>query len=446
LKHDLTCDLLVSTKKSAMNQQGGHVKKVYKNAKRINPHAQRTIEELERDMSFESRMMMIQQLIPLGLRAVEMELQQEITNLVGARYSRGGEVKRWGANPGSVFLGDQKVETQVPRVRNLRTKTEVQLKAYERLQSPQTIDDMALARVINGMSQRDYAKAAVSVPETFGIKKTSVCRRFIRASGKKLKELFERDLSQHDIVAIFIDGKWFAENEIVIALGVTITGDKILLGFVETGTENHKVCKQFLLSLRDRGLNLDREILFVVDGGKGLHKGIREVMGDKAIIQRCQWHKRENVVSYLDKENQDSFRRKLQAAYELPSYDKATARLEAIKRELRLINQSAVASLEEGLEETLTLHRLGMFTKLGTSFKTTNCIENVNKRLATKTDRVDRWQNSNQRQRWVASAMLEIEPGLRKVKGHENLTELRTVMAAMVVDKQNKYHKKASAS
>ena len=232
----------------------------------------------------------------------------------------------------------------------------------------------------------------------------------------------------------------------MIALGVTIEGDKALLGFVETGTENHKVCKQFLLSLRDRGLNLDKEILFAIDGGKGLHKGVREVMGEKAVIQRCQWHKRENVVSYLDKKNQESFRRKLQAAYELPTYEKAKTRLEAIKRELSLINQSAVASLEEGLEETLTLHRLGLFTKLGTSFKTTNCIENVNKLLAKKTDRVDRWQNSNQRQRWVASAMLEIEPGLKKVKGYAHLVELRNSMATAISNKQNKYDTKASAS
>ena len=423
------------------------MKKVYKNEKRINPKAQASIDELEREMKFESRMQLIQALIPLGLAAVQSELQDEITNLVGPRYSRtGGDLKRWGENPGSVFLGDQKVESQIPRVRNVKMKTEVPLKAYERLQSPQVVDDMALKRVINGMSQRDYHKAAIAVPETFGIKKTSVCRRFIRASGKKLKEFLERDLSEHDIVAIFIDGKWFAENEIVIALGVTVEGDKVLLGFVETSTENHKVCKQFLLSLRDRGLNLEREILFIVDGGKGLHKGIREVMGDKTVIQRCQWHKRENVVSYLDKENQAAFRRKLQAAYGLPTYEKAKARLESIKRELSLINQSAVKSLEEGLEETLTLHRLGLFKKLGDSFKTTNCIENVNKHLATKTDRVDRWQNSNQRQRWVATAMLEIEPGFRKVRGYESLVELRAAMAAHLENKQKKISKLASAS
>lgn len=412
-------------------------KRIINRGKRINAKARQSIEELERDMSFESRMAMIQSLIPLGLKAVELELLQEIAALAGPRYSRGGDIKRWGENPGSVYLGDQKVQMPVPRVRNVKTKTEVPLKAYERLQSPQVIDDMALSRVINGMSQRDYEKASIAVPETFGIKKTSTCRRFIRASAKKLKELLERDLSRHDIVAIFMDGKSFAENEIVIALGVTIDGDKVLLGFVETSTENHKVCKQFLLSLKDRGLNLENEMLFILDGGKGLNKGVKEVMGEKAIIQRCQWHKRENVVSYLDKENQDRFRRKLQAAYEQPTYEKAKNRLEAIKRELRLINESAVASLEEGFEETLTLHRLGLFTKLGESFKTTNCIENVNKLLATKTDRVDRWHHSNQRQRWVATAMLEIEPRLRKVRGHKFLGELRSAMKALA-DKATK--------
>jgi putative transposase len=246
-------------------------------------------------------------------------------------------------------------------------------------------------------------------------------------------------LSKHDIVAIFVDGKTFAENEIVIALGVTIGGEKILLGFVETSTENHVVCKQFINGLKDRGLATDNEILFILDGGKGLYKGVKEAMGDKAVIQRCQWHKRENIVSYLGKEQQDGFRAKLQAAYGQATYDKAKARLQAIKRELMLINQSAVTSLEEGLEETLTLHQLGLYKKLGESFKTTNCIENVNKLLARQTDRVDRWHNSGQRQRWVATALLRIEPRLNKVNGYRHLKELRAAMNQLVyIKKQTK--------
>ena len=402
--------------------------KLIRTGKRINGKAKIAIRELECDMKSESRWAAIQALIPLGLQAVEAELQQEVRKLAGARYNRGGELKRWGKNSGSVYLGDQKVRVSVPRVRNLVKKTEVRLQSYERLQDPQLIDHLALTRVIRGMSQSDYEEAAIHAPETFGIKKTSVCRRFIRASAKKLKEFMKRDLSQHDIVAIFIDGKTFAENTIVIALGVTIEGEKILLGFIETNTENHVVCRQFINELKDRGLRTTDEILFILDGGKGLYKGVKEALGEKAVIQRCQWHKRENVVSYLGKELQGHFRAKLQAAYAQPSYEKAKSRLEAVKRELRLINESAVKSLEEGFEETLTLHRLGLYQKLGESFKTTNCIENVNRLLARRTDRVDRWQNSHQRQRWVATAMLHIEPQLRRVNGHKFLMDLRVGM------------------
>ena len=411
-------------------------KRVVGKGRIINATTGKAVQELEQDLGLESRLSMIQMLIPLGLRAVEAELRAEVENLAGRRHSRGGEIDRWGSNAGSVYLGDQKVAVRVPRVRNTNTNREVALERYERLQSPQLIDDMALSRVINGISQGKYERAVMEVPETFGIKKTSVCRRFIRASGKRLRDFLERDLSGHDCVAIFMDGKTFAENQVVIALGVTMGGEKILLGFVETNTENHVACRDFLNSLKDRGLKMDNEILFVIDGGKGLYKGIKEVMGDKALVQRCQWHKRENVVKYLAEERKSHFRRRLQAAYEQSTYEKAKKRLEAIKRELRMINQSAVTSLEEGLEETLTLHRLGLFTKIGTSFKTTNCIENVNKLLALYTDRVNYWQNSNQRQRWVGTALLEIEPGLRKVHGYKFMEQLRVAMKASAAEQK----------
>jgi len=403
--------------------------KLVNKGKRVNKKVEATVQEIQQDPGKLNRLAAIQALIPIALEAVGEALQKEISELAGERYSRGGEVKRWGSNPGSIYLGDQKVKLPVPRARNAGTNEEVALSTYEHLQNAHQLDDMALSRVIHGMSQRNYEKAAIHVPETFGIKKTSTCRRFIRASAKKLKEFMERDLSEHDIVAIFMDGKHFAGNEIVIALGVNTIGEKVLLGMVETSTENHLVCKNFLIGLKDRGLNLDREVLFILDGGKGLNKSVREVMKGRVLIQRCQWHKRENVVSYLDKKIQDSFRGKLQAAYKLKSYEKAKDRLNSIGKELKLINKSALASLEEGLEETLTLHRLGMFDKLGESFKTTNCIENVNKQLATHTDRVDRWHNSDQRQRWVATTLLLIEPRLNKVRGHKYMLELREAMA-----------------
>ena len=407
---------------------------LHKKAQRINGRNQRFEEMVEPDWGSESRLSMIQMLIPLGLKAVEEELKAEVKGLVGGpRYNRTGTgKKRWGHNPGSVFIGDQKLKINVPRVRDMEAGQEVQLRSYERLQSPAHLDQVALSRVINGISQGKYERAAECVPETFGIKKSSISRKFIRASAKRLQEFLERDLSRHDIVAIFIDGKFFASNEMVIALGVTISGEKIVLGFIETSTENHVICRDFLNGLKRRGLQLDREILFVIDGGKGIYKGIREVMGESALIARCQWHKRENILKYLTKEKRETFRKKLQNAYEQTSYDLAKKALGVLRNELRLINQSAVNSLDEGLEETLLLQRLGMMEKLGRSFKTTNCIENVNKQLELYTGRVSRWQNSNQRQRWVATALLEIEPQLRMVMGYEHLQELRESMKRFV--------------
>ena len=412
---------------------------IYKESKRINGRARKAIEEMEQEVIInESRLAMIQQLIPLGLQAVADALQTEVMQLVGgARHERtGGSCRRWGQNPGSVFLGDQKLKISVPRVRDVESRREVPLSSYERLQCPDSVDEMALSRVINGISQGKYEKAAGKIHETFGIKKSTISTKFIRASARKLREFMNRNLSIYDVVAIFIDGKCFAENEMVIALGVTIDGDKVLLGFVETSTENHTACRDFLNSLKDRGLNLEQEILFIIDGGKGIYKGIHEVMGDMAVIMRCQWHKRENVVDYLAKERRDVFRGKLQSAYEEPTYEGAKRALMVIRSELKLINQSAVGSLDEGLEETLMLQRLGVFDELGISFKTTNCIETVNRQLEIYTGRVTRWHNSDQRRRWVATALLEIEPKLRRVKGCENLKELRRALKEFVTKRR----------
>lgn len=382
----------------------------------------------------DSRIMAIQMLIPLGLHAVNEELQAEVERLVGPSYSRtGGANRRWGSNPGSVCLGDQKVSVDVPRVRDTKRGREIPLESYVGLQEPQVLNETVLVRVLNGLSQRKYEKVATMIPETFGIKHSSVSRRFIKATKSKLKAVLERDLRGEQIVAIFIDGKRFAENGVIIALGVRLDGTKLVLGFIESSRENHRVCGDFVKNLVERGLKVDDGILFVIDGSKGLYKGIKDALGANAFIQRCQWHKRENVLQYLDKKHHTYFRTKLQKAYEEATYEEAKKQLLAIRRELSLLNESAVTSLDEGLEETLTLHKLGMFKKLSRSFKTTNCLESVNNQLGQYTDRACRWRNSNMRQRWVASALLEIEPTLRKVNGYQHLKELRDVMKSRLV-------------
>ena len=207
---------------------------------------------------------------------------------------------------------------------------------------------------------------------------STVSRGFVQASAAKLRQMQERDLSAEDVVAIFLDGKMFADATMVVALGITITGDKRFLGFVETSTENEQVLTPFLRSLMERGLDISEGVLVIVDGGKGLRAAVKRAFGNRALVQRCQWHKRENVVSYLSKTEQAAWRKRLQRAYQRPEYNEARAALEQLHGELEERNQSAAASLEEGLEETLTLHRLGVYGVLGRSFKTTNCLESVN--------------------------------------------------------------------
>jgi transposase-like protein len=408
------------------------MKRIAKKGQRINRLME--VQEMnEEQMHFEEEMATIQSLIGLGMKAAAEKIQKDFTALVGKAYQRGKPAGPWGSNPGSIYLGDQKVAIEVPRARNRRTGEEMTLRSYERLQSPRVIEDLALRRVINGISMRKYEEAALSIPETFGIKRDSVSRRWIRASGKKLAALNKRDLSKYDIVAIFLDGKHFStDHEIVVALGVTISGEKVILGIVETSTENYVICRNFVRELVERGLRVEDPILCIIDGGKGLHKGLKEVLDDRAVIQRCQWHKRENVLKYLPQSRQAEFRRRLQDAYEQPTYDEAKKQLGKIKTELRGLNLSAVNSLEEGFEETLTLHRLGLFVQLGRSFKTTNPIENVNSLLGIYTDRVDYWKNSEQRQRWVATALLETEPKLNKVAGYQHLPQLRSAMAQLI--------------
>lgn len=211
------------------------------------------------------------------------------------------------------------------------------------------------------------------------------------------------------------------------ALGVTSTGEKRILGLVQTASENKRVIAQFLRELGERGFPLDQPMLVVLDGSKGLRAAVSDVLGDVP-VQRCQWHKRENVVSYLAKQDQPAWRRKLQAAYAHTAYADAKRALERLYKELRLVNESAAASLAEGLEETLTLHRLNVYPELGVSFKTTNLIESVMSRLEAKTRRVTHWRTSDQKLRWCASALWAMEKQFRRIKNHRHLPLLKQAL------------------
>ncbi len=193
-----------------------------------------------------TRVELIQMLIPLGLMHVNDLLQQEVETLAGKKYGRkvDGQV-RWGSQPGSVYLGDQKLSIQVPRVRHCKRKEEIRLGSYERLQRPRNQDEGVLRRILAGLSCRNYEQCAEAVPEAFGLSASTISRRYIRATSRKLKDLMERTLEEYDLVALFLDGKTFAEDSMVLAVGVTVEGRKVMLGMVQTATENEKACSEF---------------------------------------------------------------------------------------------------------------------------------------------------------------------------------------------------------
>jgi transposase-like protein len=386
---------------------------------------------LPREEALDTRVALIQALIPLGLQAVEEALQQEVQTLAGPRYARGDgtpHVVRWGRQRGSVYLADQKLPLQIPRVRNRQAEIEMPLQSYARLQEPRAADEGLLRRILYGLSCRDYRAAAEAVPEAFGLSRSSVSRRYIRATARQLAVLQERRLERYDLVALVLDGKRFAEDTMVIALGITVRGEKVLLGFVQTGTENATTCAAFLRQLLDRGLHVTEGLLVVLDGGKGLHRAVHDVFGAQAQVQRCVWHKRENVVAYLPKHLQAVWRAKLQQAYRQSTYAAAQVTLHRLQGELRRLNEDAARSLAEGLEETLTLHRLGLAERLGQSLLTTNGLESILALVEQRVGKVDRWTTSDQKQRWLATSLLEIEPRLRRLRGYRALTQLRVAL------------------
>ena len=383
-------------------------------------------------LDLDSKVSVIEAFIPIGLMAVEELLYKEVEELAGKRHKRKEKGNhrgyRWGSNPGSVFLGESKVGIDVPRVRDRDTNEELPLRSYRRLNSKRKVKNGLLAKLLGGLSLRRYSECASMVPEVFGISPSSLSRRFVEVTEEKLKAFQERRLDDEEFVALFIDGKSFASENLIIVLGVNMEGRKIPIGFRQGATEHYRVCADLLNDLIDRGLSTELGLLVIIDGSKGIYKAVKTVLANKAVIQRCQWHKRENVLSYLPKGDQSYFRKKLQEAYSCSDYKQAKKKLCAIRRELESINLSAVRSLDEGLKETLTIQRLGVAEELEVSFKTTNCIESLISQVARLTGRVSHWKNSNQIHRWLASSLLDLEPRMRRVKGYRSLWKLREAL------------------
>ena len=394
-------------------------------------------EKLETD-DLDVTVSLIQALIPYGLKAVEEKLQAEVERLAGRRYRHGKENVRWGKQSGSVYLRDQKIPIMVPRVRDKNLKEEMPLKTYQKLQEPYLSDKQTMLKLLNGISTRRYRRCAEFVPEVFGISPSNLSKRFKKTTGAMIRRLRTRSLSHYDFICVFIDGKRYANDGLLIALGVTIEGEKVILGAEQTHSENEKVTAEFIEGLIKRGLKFEHGLLFIVDGSKGLIKAIESRFQEYAFIQRCQQHKLENVASYLNDGQKELCKTRLREAYGKTSYKEAKAALENLNRELMNVNMSAAGSLLEGMEETLTLYTLGLAPELRRSFNSTNCIESVMSQLGQYTDKVDRWRNSYQLLRWTSAALLEIEPRLNPIEGSRYLNLLRLRMKKEIRKRREK--------
>jgi len=363
-------------------------------------------------------------------------LQTAVQQQAGPRYCRirpaEGNYSRWGFNPGSVRIGNQKLSVAVPRIVDKTTGQVDNVGLYDALKDlPEQKEEMVLS-VLKGLSTRDYSQVAAQLLDSFGLSASSISRHFIEHSSKAVAAFTKRSLEEEHYVALFIDGKHLAGEQMIIVLGITAEGVKQPLDVIQSSTENSRCIKDMLSGLISRGLQYEQGLLVVTDGSKGIHKAVEATFGHYAVLQRCQWHKRENVVSYLRESEQQPMRKALQQAYGHPDYATAKAALEQIADELKTRNVHAANSLLEGLEQTLTIQRLGLHEHLSSSFTTTNCIESLNSQVDKYVHKVKHWMHSDQRNRWVIMALTEAEKHLHKVNGHTHLHLLQQALQQQI--------------
>lgn len=364
--------------------------------------------------------------IDLGLLLAGRFLEAEVARLCGERYQRqpNRQHTRYGHQPGYVTLAGQKASLSRPRVRRAKGGGEVELPLYEAMQSEGAMPEAALKRLVRGVSTRNYEEVIDLAREGFGVKKSSVSRAFVKASATAVEELSSRRLDEQRFLALFLDGVEYAGETMLVALGITESGEKKILGLRQGASENAAVCTALLEELRERGLDTGQPILAVIDGSKALAAAVKRVWGEKARIQRCQIHKRRNIEAHLPEKHHDELRRLLGAAWHETDYERAKKQLVTTVRWLERLSPDAASSLREGMEETLTVVKLALPEALRKTLATTNPIESALSVTRTVTGRVTRWREGNMRLRWCAAGLLRAEEKFRRIKGFRHLAEL----------------------
>jgi transposase-like protein len=370
-----------------------------------------------------------------GLRLMLALIGEEVEQRAGRRYEHNPErdAHRWGWEDGYVTWAGRKVPIERPRLRD-RKGREVELERYGQFQSDGAMQQDVARRVLAGVSSRKYERVLDELCDGYGISKSSVSRQWRAASAEALRGLCERLLGELDFAALMIDGIRFGEFLLIVALGIDAGGHKHVLGLWQGDTENATVVGGLLDDLIGRGLSTEKKYLFVLDGAKSLAKAVRAKFGVEVLIQRCTVHKRRNVLGHLPPRYHWRFAGRLKAAWSMKDYAAAKRELEAWVKELAELNPSAAASLEEGLEETLTLHRLGVPETLRVSLRSTNLIESSFSTTRQTSQRVKRWRTADQAWRWAGSSLVEAEKRFKRVKGFFGAMSVLRVALDRVVD------------
>ena len=372
-----------------------------------------------------------------GLLLMSAAMNAECEMIAGAKNSKNPlrAANWWGSDLGPVYYDKQKVLIDRPRLRSKNNK-EIPLATYQAFGDPRGMRNSVMKNMILGISSRNYAESVESFVKGYGIKKSSVSRHFVKATAEQMREFMERDLGGLDLVAIFIDGIEFKGHLIVVALGLDKGGKKHVLGLWQGATENATICTSLLEDIARRGLNIEKDYLFVLDGSKALRSAVAKMFGTNVTVQRCQQHKRRNVLAHLPKEHQHSIDARISAAYKMADYDDAKKSLELTVRYLEKLNPSAAASLREGLEETLTVHKLEVAGLLRKTLQTTNPIESCFSVSRTITGRVKRWRGDDMVQRWAVSSLLRAEKNFRRIKGYREIPKLIAALQQRSIDRK----------
>jgi putative transposase len=367
----------------------------------------------------------------LGRAALEAVLAVSAEQVAGAPHPgrAGGAIRRHGEQGGVVALGAQRVRVRKPRLRHKAggAGAEVAIPAYAAMQADEGLQARLLSILLRGVSTRNYRQVLPEMAGQCGVSRSAVSRQFAEASAQALQRLCERRFEEVELLVVYLDGKDFSGHQVVYAVGVDVEGRKHVLGLTEGATENAVVVKGLLEQLVERGVAPGRRRLFVIDGAKALRKAIDEVYGPHNPVQRCQVHKRRNVLGYLPKQLQGPVGAALRGAWRLEPRE-GMARLRQQVEWLERSHPQAAASLREGLEETFTVARLGVSAMLRRCLTTTNIIESSLAGVEHRSRRVTRWRDGEMALRWAAAAALETEKHFRKIMGHRDLWMLKAAL------------------